>query len=247
MALSPWSVCLAAIVTTLATGLGAAPFALVGTMDRKWLGVSNALAAGFMLAASLALLSEGVKRSVPGVGAGILAGLVAMSLTRKLLGHRPGLQFGAFEGADALQAVLILGVMLALSTAEGVGVGVAFGAGKTLGLLITAVIAVENVPQGLAISLVLVPRGESALGAAAWSVFSSLPQVLLAVPAFLFVRAFEPFLPGALGFASGALIWMSFSDLVPEALAETSRKLVILVLVTSAVAMVAVQGLILWF
>jgi zinc transporter ZupT len=41
-------------------------------------------------------------------------------------------------------------------------VGVSFGGGETLGGLITAAIAVHNIPEGLAISLVIVSRGTSA-------------------------------------------------------------------------------------
>jgi len=70
------------------------------------------------------------------------------------------------------------------------GVGAAFGGGASLGLLIAIAIAVHNIPEGLAISLVLVPRGQSVRSAAGWSIFSSLPQPLLAVPAFPFVEAF---------------------------------------------------------
>ena len=57
-------VTLAALVTALATGLGALPFAFVGEMSRRWLGASNAIAAGFMLSASGALLIEGAIRGV---------------------------------------------------------------------------------------------------------------------------------------------------------------------------------------
>ena len=55
--------------------------------------------------------------------------------------------------------MLLISVMTAHSFAEGVGVGVSFGGSGELATFITAAIAVHNIPEGLAISLVLVPRG----------------------------------------------------------------------------------------
>ena len=113
------------------------------------------------------------------------------------------------------------------SAAEGVAVGAAFADGATLGLLIAVAIAVHNIPEGLAISLVLVPRGASVRAAAGWSIFSSLPQPLLAVPAFLFVDTFESILPAALGFAAGAMVWMVIRELLPEALETAPSRIVV--------------------
>ena len=109
---------------------------------------------------------------------------------------------------------MIVGVMTLHSFAEGVGVGVAFGVEETFGVLIGVAIAVHNIPEGLAISLVLVPRGTSPRAAAAWSIFSSLPQPLMAVPAFLFIESFTKFLPVGLGFAAGAMLWLVVADLL---------------------------------
>jgi len=125
-----------------------------------------------------------------------------------------------------------------------VGIGVSFGGGQALGLFISLALAVHNIPEGLAISLVLVPRGVRWVRAAFWSIFSSLPQPLMAVPAFFFVEVFRPLLPYGLGFAAGAMIWMVFSELVPDSLEETSSNLVAVVITVSVVAMVAFQVLI---
>jgi zinc transporter, ZIP family len=236
-------VTLAAFVTALATGLGALPFAFVPRMSRAWLGVSNAIAAGFMLSASGALVIEGALRGVGRTAAGAAVGALFIYATHRALGHRE-LHFAELRGADAMKAVLIVTVMTLHSFSEGVGVGVSYGGGVELGVFITIAIAVHNIPEGLAISLVLVPRGTSPRTAAAWSVFSSLPQPLMAVPAFLFVEEFSAFLPLGLGFAAGAMIWLVAVDLVPEAL-ETSRPLAVAGTVTASAAAMLVFVLLL--
>ena len=124
---------------------------------------------------------------------------------------------------------------------EGIGVGVSYGGGETLGVFITTAIAVHNIPEGLAISLVLVPRGVGVLGAAGWSVFSSLPQPALAVPAFIFVTFFEPLLPLGLGLAAGAMIWMALAELLPDALQEASPATISSTVLVAVGAMLAFQ------
>ena len=240
------TVFVAALVTALATGLGALPLLLVRDSGRQALGLSNAAASGVMLGASASLLLEGVDRSVWRTLAGVLAGVLFIVVASRYLHSQPSdLALGALRGEDAVKALLIVGVMTVHSVAEGVGVGAAFGGGETLGILITVAIAVHNIPEGLAISLVLVPRGTSVPAAAGWSIVSSLPQPLLAVPAFLFVDAFQGILPAALAFAGGAMIWMVARELLPEALGQASRRLVIATATASFAAMLAFQILLL--
>jgi zinc transporter ZupT len=239
-----FDVFLYASLTALATGLGALPLLFVRQIPEKWLGAANAAAAGLMLAASFRLVEEGVVYGMPRTILGILLGLAFIVVSqRRLSDNGAEVQVGALRGADALKALLIVGVMTLHSFAEGVGVGVSFGGGETFGVFITAAIALHNVPEGLAISLVLVPRGVSVPKAAFWSVVSSLPQPLLAVPAYLFVEAFRPVLPVGLGLAAGAMIWMAAAELVPEALEKASKELVGTALTVAVAAMVAFQVL----
>jgi zinc transporter ZupT len=214
-----WLVLLWASLTALATGLGALPFFFIKEIPQSWLGHGNIIAAGLMLAASFNLIFEGTALNLEKTGFGVVIGLVAIVASRHMLrGREPSV--GDLQGANARKALLIVGVMTAHSFAEGIGVGVSFGEGEDFGSFISLAIAVHNIPEGLAISLVLVPRGTSASAAGSWSIFSSLPQPLMAVPAFLFVLAFQPWLPFGLGFAAGAMIWMVFSELLPEALGQ---------------------------
>jgi zinc transporter ZupT len=242
VSISVLTVFLYALATALATGLGALPFALVRRPARAWLGISNAIAAGLMLAASAGLFREGVAYGVSQVLAGAAFGVGFILLTGRWLADDHGLRIGKLQGVDARKALLIVGVMTLHSVTEGVGLGVSFGGGAALGVFITVAIAVHNIPEGLAISLVLVPRGESVSRAAAWSVFSSLPQPLLAVPAFLFVETFRPILPYGLGFAGGAMIWMVIAELVPDALEDAPKISVVISVALSILAMLAFQA-----
>jgi len=231
----------ASLVTALATGLGALPFLFWGHPSRVWLGLANGLAAGFMVGASIGLVREawgfGAERTV----AGLLAGALFIAIAGRVLDADPGRHFDGFQGPAARSMLLIVGVMTVHSFTEGVGVGVAFGGGETLGVVIALAIAIHNIPEGLAISLVLVPRGVRAGRAAGWSVFSSLPQPLMAVPAYLFVEVFRPLLPLGLGFAAGAMVWMVARSLLPEAVREAPGRAVALVCVGSTAGMVALQ------
>lgn len=228
------------LVTALATGLGALPFAFVRRVSPTVVAVANALAAGLMLGASFGLVAEGTSYGRGQTIAGAMLGVGFILLTQTLL-SRYDIQFGKARGAGARRMVLMVIVMTVHSFSEGVAVGVSFGGGMTLAAVITIAIAVHNVPEGLAISAVLRPKGVSVAGCAAWSIFSSLPQPLMAVPAFLFVEAVRPALPYGIGFAAGAMVFMVLVELLPEAYEEARRPAVALLVSLTLVAMVLFQ------
>ncbi len=235
------TVFIAALITALATGLGAIPLAFARHVDVRWLAAGAALAAGLMLAASHSLVDEGSAIGAWRVLLGMATGLALVVLADRWLDRHDTPDVSDLQGADARKALMIVGVMTVHSFAEGVGVGVSYGGGEDLGVFITAAIAVHNVPEGLAIALVLVPRGVPVWQAAGWAIFSSLPQPLMAIPAYLFVTAFEPVLPLGLGLAAGAMIWMVFAELLPDANRRLAATTVGTVVVLSFMAMFAFQ------
>ena len=236
------NVFIAGLLTALCTGLGALPFAFVKKIQPRTMGLANALAAGLMLGASLGLVVEGAEYSLTRVGIGILLGMVMVVFAHDFI-DRYDIDFGEIGQADGRKMLLIVGIMFVHSFAEGIGVGVAFGGenGETLGRVITLAIAIHNIPEGLAIALVMIPRGTSVLRAGWWAIFSSLPQPFMAVLAFLFVLAFEPFLPVGLGLAGGAMIWMVFSELMPEAQEKVSTSSAVITMALATTVMMAFQ------
>ncbi|KAL4190049.1 hypothetical protein AMTRI_Chr08g210100 [Amborella trichopoda] len=207
-----------------ATGLGAVPFFFV-ELEPQWAGVCNGLAAGVMLAASFDLVQEGqVYGGGNWVVFGILSGGVFIWVCKKFLEEYGEVSMLDIKGADARKVVLVIGIMTLHSFGEGSGVGVSFAGSKGLsqGVLVTLAIAVHNIPEGLAVSMVLASRGVSPQNAMLWSVITSLPQPLVAVPSFICADAFHKFLPFCTGFAAGCMIWMVIAEVLPDAFKEAS-------------------------
>lgn len=220
-------------ISAISTGFGVMPLCFVREMKDYWIGVSNAIAAGMMFAASYSLFLEGCtfhdnndnSRLSPTVrtGLGCLLGLLFILGTKNFLDQNEDVKLGSLSGADTKKIMLIVFVMTLHSFSEGVGIGVSFGGehGSSLGMFISASLAVHNIPEGLAVAIVLLPRKVSKATAAIWCVVTSLPQPLMAVPAFMFVHSFLPLLPVGLGFAGGAMMWVAFMELLLEAYEDT--------------------------
>uniref|UniRef100_A0A0E0FWW5 Zinc transporter n=1 Tax=Oryza nivara TaxID=4536 RepID=A0A0E0FWW5_ORYNI len=162
-----------------ATGLGALPFFFL-ELEAQWAGLCNGLAAGVMLAASFDLVQEGqMYGSGSWVVFGILSGGFFIWLCKKFLEQYGEVSMLDIKGADASKVILVVGIMTLHSFGEGSGVGVSFAGSKgfSQGLLVTIAIAVHNIPEGLAVSMLLSSRGVSPQKAMIWSIITSLPQL----------------------------------------------------------------------
>ncbi|XP_061357675.1 putative zinc transporter At3g08650 [Gastrolobium bilobum] len=218
------TVALFTLAMAAATGLGAVPFFFV-ELDPQWAGLCNGMAAGVMLAASFDLIQEGQDYGAGNwVVTGILAGGIFIWLCKKFLEQCGEVSMLDIKGADATKVVLVIGIMTLHSFGEGSGVGVSFAGSKgfSQGLLVTLAIAVHNIPEGLAVSMVLASRGVSPQNAMLWSIITSLPQPIVAVPSFICADAFSKFLPFCTGFAAGCMIWMVVAEVLPDAFKEAN-------------------------
>jgi len=223
------------LLTCVTTGLGAVPFLVVkpGPMGIG-LAVANAVAAGMMLAASTSMLFEAHEHSGPldwQLFAGLAAGALFIRASERL--HGGSEEEEEEEGIAALhdallerkqwrKAMLIFTVMFCHSAAEGIAVGVAFSRqlNHEFGVYISLLLAVHNVPEGLAVALVLVPRGVSATLTAFIAILTSVPQPVLALAAFLFVEVFQGLLPIGLAFSAGAMVYVCLHELLVESMEQ---------------------------
>lgn len=252
-------------ITAVSTGLGVVPFIFVKELSSFWIGVSNATAGGMMLAASYQLAVEGIfdlesnqSRKIlnydwntPSIRTliGVMVGCLFIQLTKFIMDKFGGedakvdiLSSGKKEDRINLQKIiLIIFVMTLHSMSEGIGIGVSFGGGKELGTFISLSLAIHNIPEGLAVALILITRKFSKLRSGLWAIFTSLPQPLMAIPAYLFVEHFRTVLPFGLGFASGAMAFVALCELIVEAVEDTGRYIAYPVVVLAFVGMIFCQ------
>jgi ZIP family zinc transporter len=225
---------LAGLFTDLAAGLGALPFLLVEEVNDRLYVFLWGIAAGVMLSASVfGLLPAGLALSATLTAVGILVGVGLIVVSRRVLS---GYEFHpkTISEVDFRKLVLIVGTLTVHSFPEGVAIGVAFGGVRfggvesgpfgvtvpVLAVFITVAIAIQNVPEGLAVAIPLKTSGVSNRGLVGWALFSSLPQPFMAVLAFSFVSVAQSVLPLGFGFAAGAMVYLVLSELLPEAVSR---------------------------
>jgi len=96
---------------------------------------------------------------------GFVGGIIFILVTKRLLDRCDDFKVANMDRIDAEKMILILFVMTLHSITEGIGVGVSFGgkSGMHLGQFISLSLAVHNVPEGLAVALVLREKKVSTL------------------------------------------------------------------------------------
>jgi ZIP family zinc transporter len=235
-----------ALITDLATGLGALPFFFIDEFSDRLLVSLWGLASGIMLSASfLGLIPEGLiaarqypllKSGYLAVSLGLVVGAALVIFAQRWIDDAE-LDPGTFQEADYKKMLLILGILTVHSFPEGVAIGVSFaelglGSGipifgvavPAIAITMTIAISIHNIPEGIAIAIPFKSSGVSNWKTMGAAIFSSVPQPIGAVIAFLFVRQARMFLPLGYGFAAGAMIYLVITEFFDEAM-EQGRKL----------------------
>lgn len=206
-----------------------------------------------MMAASYSLAYEGYEsnqhsgyfgyNSTIRVIVGFLLGVLFIIITKHFLSHYEDLNICSLNGSDAKKVFLIMLVMTIHSFSEGIGIGISFGGnnGHFLGKFISLSLACHNIPEGLAIALILRTRNISYLRTTLLCIFSSIPQPLMAIPAYYFIERFLPILPIGLGFASGAMLYVGLFELIPEAIQDCKYNYTAIGTLLSFIIMYSIQ------
>lgn len=205
---------LATIFTWFMTALGASAVFSVQNVNKRVLNASLGFAAGVMIAASYwSLLAPAIEMSEPwgalkwlppAIGF-LLGGLFLASVDRVLPHLHPGCAIDQAEGIKTTwhrNRLLVLAVTLH-NIPEGLAVGVVFGAlasGLTYTSFAAAIalaigIGIQNIPEGVAISMPLRGEGLSRKKSFFYGQLSGFVEPVAGVIGALLVTIFAPLLP----------------------------------------------------
>lgn len=217
------------------TALGASLVFLGREPSERVLDFLLGFAAGVMIAASYwSLLAPAIEISegkdiptwMPATVGFLLGGIFLRGVDQLL----PHLHLGfPMEEAEGIKTswerttLLVLAITLH-NIPEGLAVGVAFGAtvaGFPAASVAAAValaigIGIQNLPEGLAVSMPLRREGLSGRRSFWYGQISGMVEPVAGVLGAAFVLVARPVLPYVLGFAAGAMIFVVVEEVVPE-------------------------------
>ncbi|BDH60500.1 zinc transporter [Lysinibacillus sp. PLM2] len=237
MELGPLQQVIAATIFTWGmTALGAALVFTTKKFSQKYLDFMLGFAGGVMIAASFwSLLSPALEMAegsrypawIP-VAIGFLLGGMFLFSVDKLLPHlHPNAPMKSAEGIlpkKRKRSTLLVFAITLHNIPEGLAIGVSFGAvaigspsASLAGALALAIgIGVQNIPEGVAVSMPLLRDGMSRRKSFMFGQFSGMVEPISAVLGFLAVAYVEPLLPLALAFAAGAMIFVVAEEVIPS-------------------------------
>jgi zinc transporter ZupT len=219
-------------VAALTAAFGVLPLVSGRRPPKAWMGWANALAGGLMLGVAYALLVAGLEVEAVRVGAGALMGVAVVWGSHALIGTAD-LDLNQLDDVRPEYGYQVIVVNSLHAAHEGVAIGIAMAVSLPFGILMALSLAVHNIPEATVMSAVVTRRGVSLRSAAVLAVATNALQVLLAVVTFSIALAAPAFLPWALGFAVGALIYLVLVELLPESYREAGHTSIALVTIAA--------------
>ena len=206
------------------TGLGGTAACLFRRDSSRMVSLLLSFAAGVMVAVvCFDLLAEAAPGRLMVSAVGILAGYGVTAGLNHALERK--------ERQPGRSGLLLAGVVTAAAIAlhnvpEGMVIGAAFAGGEAdSGWLLAVVIGLHNIPEGMAVAVPLISGGMPKPRSVLVTALTGFPTVLGAILGFTVGAMGPTALALSLSFASGAMLYVVFGELMPEAILMWRSKL----------------------
>lgn len=221
-----------------ATLLGSILGFLIKELPHKWSDTVLGYCAGIMLAAStLGLIVPAFERTAPAswwmIVGGVMVGalfLNVLDLVTPHMHHITGLDQEEHKNNKTLNHILLFVMAIALhKLPEGMAAGVSMSTasldtGAEVDWSVSLGIALQNIPEGMVIIAPLLLAGVTAMRTMLISLAIGLLEVVGVWIGFGLGSTSETMLPIMLGFAGGAMLYVTSDEMIPETHAHGYQK-----------------------
>ncbi|HCL3478623.1 TPA: ZIP family metal transporter [Pseudomonas aeruginosa] len=216
------------LLCAFGTALGAMPVLVVKTMPARLSDALLGFGAGVMLSATafsliMPALSAAGDLGYSKFGAGFLVsfglavGVMGLFILGRLMPDvHPGCEGAPLSGGIPPRILLFVTAIVLHNIPEGMAVGVSAGAGLDEANGLALGIALQDVPEGLVVALVLAGIGMSRFKAMLVGAASGLVEPLFAVLCAWLVGLSALLLPWGLAAAAGAMLFVVTHEIIPE-------------------------------
>ncbi len=203
------------VVSLLGTLIGSALGLLIKNPSKRLLGAMIGFAAGLMLSVVVFdLIPECLKKwSFNNTIMSIIAGIIIIYFGDNLLNKKN------ICANKHLQVAILTAVGLMLHNfPEGIIMGCSFLVGGSLGVKMCILIAIHDVPEGLAVTAPMVASKINPVKIFIYTAITALPTAFGAAIGLFIGGISKAILGSSLGLASGIMIYVVFFGMIPEAM-----------------------------
>ncbi len=216
-----------------ATVIGAIIGFLFKRISHQFSDIVLSFAAGVMLAAAVLglILPSFEGRGRMGVlvtVVGIFSGALCLNLIDKLVPHLHklvGSDPEVHKNANLNKVFLFVLAIAIHNLPEGIAAGVGFGSGNTAqALVIAGGIALQNIPEGMAIIGPMLAAGISPKRTFFYALLTGLVEVIGTLIGYFAVSISTAILPFGLAFSGGTMLYVISDEMIPETHAHGSER-----------------------
>ncbi len=209
---------LGALVAALATSAGAFAVLLFKKISGRTYSALLSFSAGLMAYTALEMFSEAGETGGDIVAlAGIVLGVVVILILERLIPHVHFWVRRKQITPEKKKVALVVGTVTLHNVPEGFAIASAFAGSTPLGWLVTAAISLQDVAEGFLISAPLACYGMEGKRCVKYGILSGVVEFAAAIAGFLFLSIVIAATPIALAFSAGAMLFVVFVELLPDA------------------------------
>ncbi len=224
------AIILAGLFVMLSTSLGSLLAVFFKKLPEWGLDFSLAFSGGVMLVASFtSLILPALKISSPfPVFTGIVLGFGLIYLLEKYIPHEEYFFKSSVEKSRKKGIFLIVAAIIIHNLPEGAAVGVSMANDVNKGWATAIAIGIQDIPEGLAVSLPLMFLSNRVFLPVLIGVLSGFSEFVFAVLGGFTFSVFHSILPLGMGLSGGAMIYVTVKEVFPQVYGNKDENIITL-------------------